>query len=112
MHVMMDHVEDIFLIRGQHIKSYILVINGQELLRMLPNMLKNAIVSKEWVDLRHLIKSLLCISYLTNSVMIHIVFGILIQTWIFMNYSFKRLLDKTHFHYHIFSHPYFLPMDY
>ena len=50
--------------------------------------------------------SILCISYLTNSVMIHIVFGILIQTCIFLIYSFKQLFDKTYFHYHIF-HPYF-----
>ena len=28
------------------------------LTRMMPNMLKDAIVSKEWVDLRHLIKCL------------------------------------------------------
>ena len=34
--------------------------------------------------------------------MIDIVFGILIQTCIFFIYSFKQLLDKTYFHYHIF----------
>ena len=34
------------------------VIIGQAFLRMLPNMLKDVIVSKEWVDLRHLIKCL------------------------------------------------------
>ena len=57
MHAMMDHVEEIFRIRGRHTKSCILVIIGQAFLRMLPNMLKDAMVAKEWVDLRHLIKS-------------------------------------------------------
>ena len=56
MHAMMDHVEDIFLTRGRHIKYYILVIIGQEFLRMLPNMSKDVIVAKEWVELRHLIR--------------------------------------------------------
>ena len=58
MHAMMDRVEDIFMIIGRHIKYYILVIISQAFLRMLPNMFKDAIVSKEWVDLRHLIKCL------------------------------------------------------
>ena len=38
--------QHIFLKGGQHINSYTLVIIGQAFLRMLPNMLKDAIVAK------------------------------------------------------------------
>ena len=50
MHAIMDHVEEIFLISGRHIKYFTLVITGQAFLRMLPSTLKDVIIVKEWVD--------------------------------------------------------------
>ena len=50
---MMGHMEDTFLTSGRDTKYCILVITGEEFLRMLPDMLEDVIVSKEWVELCH-----------------------------------------------------------
>ena len=49
---------DTFLTSGRHTKYCILVITVQALLRMLLDLLKDVIVSKEWVELRHLTRFL------------------------------------------------------